>query len=110
MQSKPITIISYIICIIGAVGSFLISLVNVTEIVKRANGQYTIYSQRANLSDDEAVIYFSCWTLLFIFFSFLSVKNLLRKSYTRTIIYALVVILSILLSLYVDTLFYHKLV
>lgn len=109
MQYKPIAIIGYIICFIGTGGAFWILLVNVTEIVNRATGQYTFYSQRAYLSDNEAVIYFSCWTLLFIFFSYLSVKSLLRKKYTWTIIHALVVILTILLSLYVDTLFYHNL-
>jgi hypothetical protein len=109
MQSKPLEIIGYIFCFIGIGGTLWISSVNLTEIVKRATGQYTFYSQSAYLSDGEAVIYFSCWTLLFIFISYLSVKNLIRKRYTRAIVYASVVILTIIISFYVDTLFYHNL-
>ena len=109
MQPKPLATIGYIICFIGTGVTCWISLVNLIEIVNRATGQYTFYSQRAYLSDGEAVIYFSCWTLLFIFISFLSVKSLIKKRYTRAIVYALVVILTIILSFYVDTLFYHNL-
>ena len=110
MQAKPMAIISYIICFIGIAVTFWISSINLAEIVDRANGHYTFYSQRATLTDDEAVIYFSCWTLFFIFICYLSIRRLLRKKYIWSIIYALVVLLAILLSTYVDTLFYNKLV
>jgi hypothetical protein len=109
MQAKPMAIISYIICFIAIALTLWISSINLTEIVNRANGRYTFYSQRATLSDDEAVIYFSSWTLFFIFVCYLSIKRLLRKKYIWSIIYALVVLLAILLSTYVDTIFYNQL-
>lgn len=110
MQAKPLAIIGYIVCFIGIAVTLWISAINLAEIVNRANGHYTFYSQRASLTDGEAVIYFSCWTLLFIFVCYLSINMLLKRVYNWAIIYSLVVLLTILLSTYVDTLFYHKLV
>jgi hypothetical protein len=110
MQAKPMAIIGYIICFIGIAVTLWISSINLAEIVNRANGHFTSYSQRATLTDGEAVIYFSCWTLLFISICYLSIKSLLKRIYIRSIIYALVVLLTILLSAYVDTFFYNKLV
>jgi hypothetical protein len=110
MQAKPLAIIGYIICFIGTGVTFWISLINLDEIVNRANGRYTLFSQSAFLTDGEAVIYFSFWTLLFIFICYLSIKRLLKRKYIWSIVYALIVLLAILLSTYVDTLFYHQLV
>ena len=110
MQAKPIAVIGYVICFIGIAVTLWISAINLEEIGNRANGHYTFFSQRASLTDNEAVIYFSFWTLLFIFICCLSIKRLLKRKYIWSIIYALVVLLTILLSTYVDTLFYYKLV
>jgi hypothetical protein len=110
MQAKPVAIIGYIVCFIGIAVTLWISLINFDEIINRASGRNTFYSQIAYLTDSEAVIYFSCWTLLFIFICYLSIKSLLRRIFIWAIIYALVVLLTILLSTYVDTLFYHQLV
>ena len=109
MKAKISTILSFIACLIALVCTIWISFINLLEIVARANGQYTFYSQRATLNDDEAVLYFSGWTLLFIVICWLSIKNLLRKRAADAIIYAVVLLLLILLSTFVDKLFYHKL-
>jgi len=85
-------------------------IINVTEITERLNGRYTFYAQRASLTDDEAVIYFGMWTVLFILLSFLSLKNLIKKRFTLAIIYGTILLLVILASTYIDTLFYHALV
>ena len=109
MKTKAIVICSYFICFIGLAFSAWISLINLEEIVNRANGQYTFYSQRATLTDDEAVVYFTGWTLLFIFMSYLTVRRFIKKKYMNAIISALFLLLFILLSNYVDKFFYYQL-
>src|SRR4030095_8451906 len=110
VKAKISTILSFIACLIALVCTIWISSINLIEIVARANGQYTFYSQRATLSDNEAVLYFSCWTLLFIVICWLSIKNLLRRRAAGAIIFAVVLLLLILLSTFVDKFFYHKLI
>jgi hypothetical protein len=109
MKTKAITFCSYFICFIGLGFSAWISLINLEEIVSRANGQYTFYSQRATLTDKEAVVYFTGWTLLFIFMSYLTIKRLIKKRYVDAIVSAVFLLLFILLSTYVDKFFYNHL-
>jgi len=85
-----------------------VGLNNIEGIVNRANGKYTFFSQRASLSDGEAVIYFSWWTLLFIFY--LSLRNASKQKAVDSILYSILVLLLIILSMFVDELFYNKLV
>jgi hypothetical protein len=85
-------------------------MVNIQEIADRATGHYTFFSQRANLGDREAIVYFGLWTLGFIVLLFLSLKNLIKRRNSRAGIYAAILILLIVLSNYVDTLFYNPLV
>jgi|SRR6185312_9605724 len=87
-----------------------ICIVNIQEIGDRAAGHYTFFSQRANLTDGEAIVYFGLWTLAFGVLLFLSSKNLIKKRNQRAGIYAVILILLIVLSNYVDTLFYNPLV
>lgn len=110
LNSKIVIAASYIISLLSFICALRICIVNFTEIINRLNGQYTFYSQRASLTDDEAVIYFGAWTLLFIFLSFLSLKNLIKKRFTLAIIYGAILLLMIFASTYIDTLFYHDLV
>jgi hypothetical protein len=109
MKTKAIIFCSYFICFVGLAFSAWISLINLEEIVNRANGQYTFFSQRATLTDDEAVIYFAGWTLLFIFISYLMVRRFIKKKYVDAGICAVFLLLFILLSTYVDKFFYNQL-
>lgn len=88
--------------------AFWISFVNLSEIIDRANGRYTMFSQMAILSDKDAILYCSCWLLLFIFLFYLSVRNLIKEKYNRSIIFSLIVFLTVLLSFFIDHLFYNR--
>lgn len=99
-----------IVCLISYLLALGICLVNIQEIADRATGHYTFFSQRATLGDGEAIVYFGLWTLAFIVLLFLSLKNLIKKRNPRAGIYAVILILLIFLSNYVDTLFYNPLV
>jgi hypothetical protein len=110
MKTKLVVASSYLICFVGLAFTAWISLINLDEIVSRAKGEYTFYSQRATLTDDEAVIYFTCWTILFLFTSYLTTKRLINKRYVEAIICAVFLLLFILLSTYVDKFFYNQLV
>jgi hypothetical protein len=80
--------------------------INLAEIIDRANGRYTFFAQVATLSDHEAILYCSCWALLFIFLCYLSARSLIKEKYDRSIIFALIVFFTAILSVYIDTLFY----
>jgi len=97
-----VSLISYLLAV-------WICIVNIQEIADRATGHYTFFSQRANLGDGEAIVYFGLWTLAFIVLLFLSLKNLIKKRKPRAGIYAVILILLIVLSNYIDTLFYNPL-
>ena len=102
--------LSYILGFIAIICTLWISLLNLTEIVNRASGRTTFYSQRASLDDREAILYFSCWTLVFIFICYLAIRDLLRNKFLDSILFSISVLLLVLLSTYVDSMFYHKLV
>ena len=110
LNGKIVVAASYIISLLSFICALWICIINLTEIINRLNGQYTFYSQRASLTDGEAVIYFGAWNLFFIFLSFLSLKNLIKKRYTLALICGAVLLIMIFTSTYVDTLFYHDLV
>jgi len=100
----------YVVSLSSVLCTLWICLINFKEIIERLNGRYTFYSQRASLTDEEAVIYFGMWTLLFIILSFLSLKNLIKKRFIPAIVFGAIVLLTILASTYIDTLFYNDLV
>ena len=110
MRTKVIIVFTYFICLIGLAFTAWISLINLEEVINRMNAQHTFYSQRATLTDDQAVVYFACWTLLFIFTSYFAIRRLVKKRYREAIICAVFLLLFILLSTYVDKLFYNELV
>jgi len=110
MDSKIVIALGYIISLLSFLCALWICIINFTEIINRLNGKYTFYSQRASLTDDESVIYFGIWTLLFIILSFLSLKNLIKRKFTLAIVYGGILLLMIFASTYIDTLFYHDLV
>jgi hypothetical protein len=97
------------VCIISYLLAIWICVVNIQEITDRARGHYTFYSQRASLSDGEAVIYFGLWTVAFIVLFILSFKNAIKGRIVRAGIYSVILILLIAISTYVDTLFYNRL-
>jgi hypothetical protein len=109
MKEKTIIYSGYISCLTGFALSACFSFINIIEIIHRASGAYTFYSQRASLSDGEAVIYFSCSTLAFLFMSYVAVKYLIKKNYTDAILSSLLLLLLILSSTYADKFFYHSL-
>jgi hypothetical protein len=110
MRTKVIIVFSYLVCLIGLAFAAWISLINLEEVINRMNGQYTFYSQRATLTDDQAAVYFTCWTLLFIFTGYLAIRRLVKKKYREAIICVVFLLLFILLSTCVDKLFYNELV
>jgi len=110
MKWKLKDIVWTIVCLISYLLGLWICIVNIQEIVNRAAGQYTFFSQRANLGDGEAIVYFGIWTLVFGVLLILSLRNLIKKSNERAGIYAVILILLIVLSTYVDTLFYNPIV
>jgi hypothetical protein len=107
LNRRTVVVLGYIISILGLFCTLWICIINFQEIINRLNGQYSFYSQRATLTDAEAVIYFGVWTSLFIPLSFLSLKNLIRKKFPPAIIYGIILLVLIFSSLYIDTLFYH---
>ena len=110
MTSKNFIAWSYIISLLAFFFALWICVINFQEIINRLNGQNTFYSQRATLTDNEAVIYFGIWTLILILFSFLSLYNLIKMKFKPALIFGVIIFLLILCSIYIDTLFYHALV
>ena len=110
MKRRLKDIVWMIVCLISYLLTLWICIANIQEIVNRAAGQYTFFSQRANLDDGEAIVYFGLWTLVFGVLLFLSLRNLAKKNNQRAGIYAVILILLIVLSTYVDTLFYNPIV
>ena len=98
------------VCIISYLLALWICVLNIQEITDRVTGRFTFYSQRASLSDGDAVIYFGLWTSAFIILFILSFKNAIKGRIARAGIYSVVLILLIAISTYVDTLFYNPLV
>jgi len=103
-------IIWLIVCLISYILALWICVINIQEISERASGHYTFYSQRAYLGDGEAIVYFGLWTSAFIVFFSLSLKNLIKKRVVGAGIYAVILIFLIVISNYVDTLFYTPLI
>jgi len=110
MKTKIKVVLGYFISASVLTFSAIISFINLQEIINRASGRYTFYSQRASLTDGEAVFYFSCWTVLFLFVSYLTIKSLIRRRFENAIISSIFLFLFIVLSTYVDRFFYHELV
>jgi hypothetical protein len=110
LKEQNLKIFSYIACVIGLLCTIWIVATNIAEIVNRANGNYTFYSQRSTLTDGEAVLYFSSWNVLFVLLSYGTIRNLIKKKNSRSAVYSITLILLICLSFYVDTLLYHQLV
>ena len=98
------------VCLISYVLALWVCGINIQEITERAMGHYTFYSQRAFLGDGEAVAYFGLWTSVFIVLFILSLRNLILKRIARAGIYAVFLILLIVVSNYIDTLFYYPLI
>jgi hypothetical protein len=96
-------------CLISYLLALWICVLNLQEISERAAGHYTFYSQRAYLDDGDAIIYFGLWTSAYIVLFILSLKNLIKIRIARAGIYAVILILLIITSNYVDTLFYNPL-
>lgn len=97
------------VCLISYLLVLWICVINTQEITDRARGHYTFYSQRASLSDGEAIIYFGFWTAAFIALFILSFKNAIKNRIVHAGIYSVILILLIAISTYVDTLFYNRL-
>jgi len=110
MNRKVVVALGYIISLLSFLSTLWIWIMNLKEIINRLNGRYTFYSQRATLTDDEAVLYFGVWTLLFILLLFFSLRNLIKKQFGLAILYGSILSIMIFVSTYVDTLFYHDLV
>lgn len=110
MNRKILVPFSYITSLLSFFCTLWMCIVNLQEIINRLNGQYTFYSQRAILTDGEAVIYFGLWTSLFIVLSIFSLKNLIKNKIDLAIIYGSILLVVIFASLYTDTLFYHDMV
>ena len=109
MNNKIVIAMSYIISFLSLLCALWICIINFQEIINRLNGQHTFFSQRATLTDDEAVVYFGVWTLLFILLSFFSLSGLIKKKFALAMIYGAILLVMIFTSTYVDTLFYHDL-
>lgn len=98
-----------VVCLISYLLALWICVINIQEIAERAMGHYTFYSQRAYLGDEEAAAYFGLWTSAFIVLSILSLKHLIKKRIAQAGIYSIILILLIVTSNYIDTLFYNPL-
>ena len=110
MKQKKALVFSYIICILSYIVTIFICILNFQEISERAQGHYTYFSQRAWLTDGEAILYFVLWTTVFSLFGILSVKNILKNRIYKATIYSGILLALILAATYIDTLFYNKLV
>jgi hypothetical protein len=102
-------IIWLVVCLISYLGALWMCAMNFQEIGERASGHYTFYSQRAYLGEGEAIVYFGLWTSAFIVLFILSLKNLSKERISRAGVYAAILILMIVCSIYIDTLFYNQL-
>jgi len=98
------------VCIISYLVAIWVCFVNIQEISDRAEGHYTFFSQRAYLTDGEAIIYFGLWTTAFIVLFILSLKNAFKERISRAGVYGVILIGSIVASYFVDMLFYNPLV
>ena len=101
--------LSYTTCIVSYIVALYVCVINIQEISERAQGHYTFYSQRAWLTDGEAVLYFTFWTIAFIWLGTLSVKNILKNRINKATIYGGILLAVIVASTFIDTLFYDKL-
>ena len=109
-NSKVVIALGYIISLLSLVCAVWICVINFQEIQNRFNGRYTFYSQRASLTDGQAVLYFGAWTLLFILLCILSIRNLMKERFRLAIIYGTILLGMIIASFYIDTLFYYDLI
>ncbi len=104
MQTKILRVFSFsVFLVFGLLPTFWVSFINLAEIIDRTNGRNTIFSQMAILTKTEAILYCSGWTLLFNFLFYLSVRSLMKEKFVRSIIFSLIVFLTIIISLFVDT-------
>ncbi|MBS1659803.1 MAG: hypothetical protein JST68_01995 [Bacteroidetes bacterium] len=85
-------------------------MVNIQEIMDRASGNFTYFSQRTYLADKQSIIYLGVWTVVLVLLSIFSLRCLIKKRVARAGIYAVILIFLVGISMYVDTLFYDPLV
>ncbi len=93
--------------------SFLISIyfiyINLDEIIKRSQGQYTIFSQMSWLTDGQAILYCSFLTVVFVTLLTLIGNRLFYKKKKSASIISLLTIVFALVIIFFERLFYYKL-
>ena len=93
--------------------AFLIGLyciyIDVKEIEERLKGQYTFFSQRAWLTDKQAIVYCLFWTLIYLTGLSLLVYKIQKRNNKMVIIISFSIIIVTIISFWVDSLFYFEL-
>src|SRR6516225_2140129 len=98
-------IIWLFVCLIAYFTAIWLCAVNFQEIVDRVQGRQTIFAQRTNLNDPQAVFFCAAENVAFIAVLVLSVMNLLRKKVPLAGIFGLILIALFFVSLYIESLF-----
>ena len=101
-------ILYYVLLTLAALTSIYFIYINVDEIIKRSAGQYTLFSQMSWLTDKQAVLYCSFWTLVFIILVTLLGHRLYHKNKKGATRVSLLTFAFAIAILFCETLIYDK--
>lgn len=83
--------------------------IDLTEIANRLKGEYTYFSQRAWLTDKQAIIYCLLWALVYLILLSILIIKILSRNNKLTTIFSISILTITIISFWVDTLFYVEL-
>ena len=92
--------------------SFLVSIyfiyINLDEIIKRSEGQYTIFSQMSWLTDGQAEIYCGLLTIIFVCLLVLLGHKLYHGNKKGVTLISILTLVLTIVILFLETLFHNK--
>jgi hypothetical protein len=112
MKDPIYTKIIQVVYLIFAFLSFLLGLdiayVNLNEVIERARGNTTIFSQMSWLTNTQAIWYSLAWAILFVTLLITHIYYLIKKKKKLTALVSIAICILVVLSIFVDTLFEYR--
>ncbi len=109
-SQRALSALEFCFLVFSAAAGLYVLFCDLVEIINRGLGLSTFFSQRSWLSDTQAIVYCFVWIMLFGLSLTAFAYNIYRKNRRNTIILSVIICLLFIASLFIEPLFYNKLV